>query len=58
MRDIFRLISLTIILFVLSAQAFAENFYIENYDVNMAVNENKQVLITEDIDAFFTKQSH
>ena len=24
----------------------------------MAVNENKQVLITEDIDAFFTKQSH
>ena len=35
-----------------------ENFYIENYDVDMVVNKNKSVAITENIDVYFTSSSH
>lgn len=38
--------------------AVAENFYIENYDVDMVVNKNKSVAITENIDVYFTSSSH
>ncbi len=38
--------------------ANAENFVIDNYDVNLNVNEDRSVNITENIDTFFTKQSH
>ena len=58
MKTILKIFTLIIISLVLCLQAFAENFYIENYDVNMVVNQNKQVSVTEDIDAFFTKPSH
>lgn len=34
------------------------DFYIQNYDVKMDVNENKEVQITEDIDVYFTYPSH
>ena len=49
---------LVLISLVFCNQAFAENFYIENYDVNILVNKNKQAQITEDIDVFFTNPSH
>ena len=38
--------------------AFAENFYIENYDVKMNVNEDKSVDVIENIDVVFTAPSH
>ena len=37
---------------------FAEGFYIENYDVDLQVNKNKQVHITEHIGVYFTEKSH
>ncbi len=37
---------------------FAENFYIQNYDVEMNVNKDKSVNITESIDVFFNTPSH
>ncbi len=36
----------------------AENFYINNYDVDIKVDENKVVDITENIDVYFTNPSH
>lgn len=38
--------------------AFAENFYIEDYNVNLNVNEDKSVNVTEDIQVYFTSPSH
>lgn len=38
--------------------AFAENFYIQNYDMEMNVNKDKSVNVTEVIDVFFNKPSH
>lgn len=43
---------------IFSNAAFAENFYIENYDVNLKVNEDKSVLVTENIQVQFTNPSH
>lgn len=36
----------------------AENFYIENYSVNIDVQENRVYNVTEDIDMYFTSPSH
>lgn len=44
--------------FLLCSPVFAENFYIENYDVNLQVNKSKQVHITENIDVYFTSDMH
>lgn len=44
-------------LFILN-YANAENFYIKNYNVNINVTEDRTAEITEDIDTFFTKESH
>ncbi len=41
-----------------TSAAFAENFYINNYNVNMKVNTDKSVNITENIDVVFTNSSH
>lgn len=38
--------------------AMAENFYIDNYDVNIIVDKNKSADITENIDVVFTNPSH
>lgn len=38
--------------------ANAENFYIKNYKVNINVLEDRTAEITEDIDVFFTNESH
>ena len=58
MKKFIKLFTLFIITLVIGTQAFAENFYIENYDVDIVVNKNKQAQITEDIDVFFTNPSH
>ena len=47
-----------LISFLLCSPVFAENFYIENYDVNLQVNKSKQVHITENIDVYFTSYMH
>lgn len=44
--------------FITVSVAGAENFYIQNYDVKMNVNENKEIQIIEDIDVYFTYPSH
>ena len=44
--------------FLLCSPVFAENFYIENYDVNILVNKSKQAHITENMDVYFTVSSH
>lgn len=43
---------------LICSPAFAEKFYIENYDVNINVTENKTAQITENIDVYFTQPSH
>ena len=36
----------------------AENFYIENYNIVLQVNKEQKVWVTEDIEAFFSHDSH
>ena len=43
---------------VLACPVLAENFYIENYNVNIIVDKNKSADITENIDVYFTNSSH
>ena len=43
---------------LLCVPAFAEKFYIENYDVNINVNKSKQAHIIETIDVYFTDSAH
>lgn len=43
---------------IFSNAAFAENFYIENYKVDLKVNEDKSVQVTENIQVQFTTPSH
>lgn len=49
-----------VLLFLLSFAytASAENFFIENYNVILQVNKEQKVWVTEDIDVFFTHDSH
>lgn len=50
---------LSLLVCALSAMpVFAENFYINNYDVLLNVDKNKNVQVTERIDAYFTNSSH
>ena len=58
-----RLFIIKIFLIILSClfldfPAFAGNFYIRNYDININVNKYKQAVITEDIDIYFNSSSH
>lgn len=46
------------LLFGLLMTAHAENFYIENYDINFNVDSKQNIKIIEDIDVFFTNPSH
>ncbi len=55
MKKLF-LIIFTVLFFI--CPVFAENFYIENYDVKIDVDKNKSALIQEDIFVYFTKSSH
>ncbi|MBP3820915.1 DUF2207 domain-containing protein, partial [bacterium] len=43
---------------LLFCPAFAENFYIQNYNVNIDVDKNKSANIIENIDVYFTYPSH
>lgn len=58
MKKLLRFISLFLVLFSFGNDAFAENFYIKNYDVKMKVSEDKSVQVVENIDAYFTSFSH
>lgn len=44
--------------FITVSFAYAENFYIKNYDVNIKVKENNDIQVLEDIDVYFTAPSH
>ena len=44
--------------FAVCTPAFAENFYIKNYDVTINVTENKKAEVHEDLAVFFTQKSH
>ena len=43
---------------ILCTPVMAENFYIENYDVNISVDKDKTAHVTEKIDTNFTASSH
>ena len=58
MKKIFSFLLFIFVFLFTQNNVFAENFYIENYDVKMDVNTAKVVDITENIDVFFTKPSH
>lgn len=59
MKKILIIISLVIFsLLTVNNFAYAENFYIENYNVRLEVLENKKVKIEETIDVNFHRQSH
>lgn len=58
MKKIILLFFAFIINAVFSLSAFAENFYITNYYVDLKVQKNRDVLITENIGVFFTNPSH
>lgn len=58
MKKIFILIAFVLSFLFTASSAFAENFYITDYDVNMKVNENKTINVTENIDVVFTNSSH
>lgn len=45
-------------LFLVVPAAYAENFYIQNYDVLIEANEKKSVKVTENIDVFFLHPLH
>ena len=47
-----------ILQFIFALTTFAENFYITNYDVTLDVKANKDIIVTEKIDVYFTKPSH
>ncbi len=58
MKKIITFIFVAFAWLILVNPVWAENFYIENYDVNMNVDKNKSVSITENIDVNFTVPSH
>jgi len=43
---------------LICTSAFAEKFYIENFNIDLQVNKNKQVHVTEQIDVYFTQSAH
>ncbi len=58
MRKILLIIAAFIINMFIMNSSFAENFYIEKYDITMDVKENRSVDITEVLDLNFTVPSH
>mgnify|MGYP002624085447 CR=1 FL=1 len=58
MKKIFGIIFGLLICIFVSVPAFAENFYITNYDVNINVDKNKTAHVNEVIDVYFTNSSH
>lgn len=58
MRKILLIITAFIINMFIMNCSFAENFYIDNYDIVMDVKENRDVEITEVLDVNFTRPSH
>ena len=58
MKKIFALLFGLLICIFVSIPAFAENFFITNYDVNINVDKNKTAHVTEEIDVYFTVSSH
>ena len=53
-----KLFYIIFILLFLISPVFAENFYIENYNVQIDVDNNKSAAVTETINVFFTHPSH
>ena len=58
MKKIILLLVFIFVSFFSVNPAFAENFYITDYDVKMNVNEDKSVDVVETIDVIFTNPSH
>ena len=58
MKKIISFVIVFIINIIFANFAFAENFYIENYDVQINVTQDKTLHITEKIDTLFTHASH
>ena len=58
MKKIFSLIFGLLICIFIAVPAFAENFYITNYNVKIDVDKDKTAHVTENIDVFFTISSH
>ena len=58
MKKVFLLFFSLFITFVFSLASYAENFYIKNYDVTLDVQKNKDIIVTEYIEVYFTKPSH
>jgi len=58
MKKIFGLIFGFLICIFIAVPAFAENFYITNYDVKINVDKNKTAHVIETIDTYFTTSSH
>ncbi|MBQ8459483.1 DUF2207 domain-containing protein [bacterium] len=58
MKRIFLFIFGFFIFTLFSPSVFAENFFINSYDVQIRVNKDKTVNVVEDIDAYFTNSSH
>lgn len=58
METILKIFTIALVTLFCGTTAFAENFYIKNYDVNIEVNKNKQVHIKENIDVYFTSNMH
>ena len=58
MKKIFGLIFGLLICIFIGIPAFAQNFYITNYDVKIDVNKDKTAHVTENIDVNFSIPSH
>ena len=58
MKKIFGLIFGLLICIFVALPAFAENFYITNYDVKIDVDKDKTAHVTENINVNFTVSSH
>ena len=58
MKNLFSLIFGLLVCIFIALPAFAENFYITNYDVKIDVDKNKTAHVTENINVYFTASSH
>ena len=58
MKKVLLLIFAFVLSFTFALSSFAENFYIKNYDVTLDIQKNKDIIVTEYIEVFFTNPSH
>ena len=58
MKKILLLIFAFVLNFTFALSSSAENFYIKSYDVELDVQKNKDIIVTEYINVFFTNPSH